>query len=317
MRDFGSSLQTTRRDFLVAAAGSVALGALRGRPLLAGNEDPKVFGIDLGFSLYGMKSLPLAEAMDICAKIGYSHVEFALLEGFPTALDVFNSDDRKAAVERLQALKLRLPCLMLNISLMADKTAHAAALESIGRAGALARLLVPDNPPILETVLGGKPDEWDMVRERMAARLSDWAEAATNAKTTIAIKAHVMSAVNSPDRLLWLLDQVKSPAIKVAYDYSHFELQRISMEESMQALLPHTKFIHVKDTVGEPAKFQFLLPGDGRTDYVKYFSLLKSHKYAGPVCVEVSGQIWKTPDYDPVAAARKCFVALSAALAPA
>ncbi len=86
-------------------------------------------------------------------------------------------------------------------------------------------------------------------------------ETAEKEKTTITIKAHVGSAVNSPERLLWLLEQVKSPAIQVAYDYSHFELQDIDMEESMKLLLPRTKFIHVKDSVGEPGKFQFLLPG--------------------------------------------------------
>jgi inosose dehydratase len=120
--------------------------------------------------------------------------------------------------------------------------------------------------------------------------------------------------VNSPERLLWLLDQVKSTALAVAYDFSHFELQGIGMEESMKLLLPRTRFIHAKDSAGDASHFQFLLPGEGRTDYVKYFTLLKAHGYTGPVCVEVSGQIFNKPDYDPVVAARKSFTALSGAI---
>jgi sugar phosphate isomerase/epimerase len=86
------------------------------------------------------------------------------------------------------------------------------------------------------------------------------------------------------------------------------------MEESMKLLLPRTRFIHVKDSQGDVAKFQFLLPGEGRTDYVRYFELLRIHGYTGPVCVEVSGQISNKPNYDAPAAAKKCFATLSAAM---
>ena len=83
----------------------------------------------------------------------------------------------------------------------------------------------------------------------------------------------------------------------------------------MKLLLPRTKFIHVKDSVGTMPKFQFALPGEGSIDYVKYFSLLKQHGYTGPVCVEVSGQVFNKPGYDPIAAAKKSFAALNGALA--
>ncbi len=296
-----------RRHFLLCTAGAIVPQTrIRG----AGPA-----GIGLGFSLYGMKTLPLEEALAVCAKIGFTHVEFALNDGYPTAPGVFTAKARKAAAVQLRALKLGLPCLMLNISLTADDKAHAQALTLLEQAGTLAGELVPDKPPILETVLGGKPGAWEQQKAGMAGRLRDWAKTAEKAKTTIAIKAHVGSAVNSPERLLWLLDQVKSPALQVAYDYSHFELQGIGMEESLKALLPRTRFIHVKDSVGDARKFQFLLPGEGRTDYVKYFSLLKKHGYSGPVCVEVSGQVFSKSGYDPVAAAKKTFATLSAALA--
>jgi inosose dehydratase len=113
------------------------------------------------------------------------------------------------------------------------------------------------------------------------------------------------------------MDQVKSPSIVAAYDYSHFEVQGIDMEESMAALLPRTKFIHVKDSEGDVGKFQFLLPGQGRTDYGKYFALLRKFGYIGPVCVEVSGQVFNKPGYDPVAAAKSSYAALSEAMAKA
>lgn len=297
----------TRRHFLHTALSFAAMPALTRAAAPA--------GMSLGFSLYGMKTLSLSEGLKTCAEIGYSNVEIALNAGYPTEPKVFAPEMRKEAVQQLSALKLDVPCLMVNISLTVDDKAHAQHLQTIRDAAQVARDLNAANPPIIETVLGGKPATWEEQKAGMVARLQSWAETAEKEKTTIAIKAHVGSAVNSPQRLLWLLEQVKSPAIQVAYDYSHFELQGIDMEESMKLLLPRTKFIHVKDSVGEPGKFQFLLPGEGRTDYVKYFAALKRLGYQGPVVVEVSGQVFNKPGYDPVAAAKKCHAVLAGAMA--
>lgn len=299
----------TRRHFLHTALGFAAL------PQLAGAAAPD--GVSLGFSLYGMKTLPLSEALKTCAEIGYANVELALNAGFPTEPKVFTKEARKAAAQQLTALRLELPCLMVNLSLTADDKAHALNLQSIKDAAQVARDMNAAQPPIIETVCGGKPATWEQQKSGMVEHLQSWAETAEKEKTTIAIKAHVGSAVNSPERLLWLLEQVKSPAIQVTYDYSHFELQGIDMEESMKLLLPRTKFIHVKDAAGDATKFQFLLPGEGRTDYVKYFTLLKKHGYHGPVVVEVSGQIFSKPGYEPVAAAKKSYAALAGALTKA
>jgi sugar phosphate isomerase/epimerase len=297
----------TRRHFLNTALSFAALPQLT-RAAAAG-------GPSLGFSLYGMKTLALNEALKTCAEIGYSNVELALNAGFPTEPKSFSAEARKEAVQQLAALKLDVPCLMVNLSLTADDKAQAVNLQTIKDAAQVARDMSAAQPPIMETVCGGKPATWEQQKAGMVEQLKSWAEVAEKEKTTIAIKAHVGSAVNSPERLLWLIDQVKSPAIQVTYDYSHFELQGIDMEESMKLLLPRTKFIHVKDASGDAAKFQFLLPGEGRTDYVKYFTALKKHGYAGPVVVEVSGQIFNKPGYDPVAAAKKSYAALAGALA--
>lgn len=297
----------TRRHFLHAALSLAAVPTL--------TRAAESAGIRLGFSLYGMKTLPLSQALKTCAEIGYSNVEIALNAGYPTEPKVFTAEARQATARQLADLKLDVPCLMVNISTTVDDKVHAQSLQTLRDAAQVARDLNPAKPPIIETVLGGKPATWEEQKSGMAERLQSWAETAEKEKTTIAIKAHVGSAVNSPQRLLWLLDQVKSPAIQVAYDYIHFELQGIDMEESMKLLLPRTKFIHVKDSVGEPGEFQFLLPGEGRTDYVKYFTALKQHGYQGPVVVEVSGQVFNKPGYEPIAAAKKCYAVLSGALA--
>lgn len=272
---------------------------------------------NLGFSLYGMKSVPLADSLRHCAMIGYQHVEFCLNEGYPTAPQVFHGEILEQTKALLKELHLDVPCLMVLMQLTADDREHATALEQIRLAARMALQLNPEKPPLLETVVGGRPALWEEQKTDMVRRLRDWAAAAEDAGVRIAIKAHVGSAMNSPERLLWMLEQVPSPALTAAYDFSHFELQGLDLEKTLLTTLPRTSFIHVKDTTGDEKKFRFLLPGEGRTDYVRYFRLLRQHKYEGPVCVEVSGQVFSQPGYDPLQAARSCWDALSAADAKA
>jgi inosose dehydratase len=272
----------------------------------------KSFG--LGFSLYGMKTLPLDDALKACAEIGYDNVELSLMNGFPTEPALLSAADRIRLREQLAALKLRVSALMDNFSLLADDAKQAKQLEAIKAAGQLAHDLAPDAPPPLETVLGGKPAEWEQAKEGMAKQLRAWAVAAAEAKVVIAIKGHINSAAQTPERVLWLMRQADSPWIKVTYDFSHFQLQGLALDATLTEMLPHTRFIHVKDGRPKPdGKFDFLLPGEGGTDYAAYFKLLRERGYRGDVVVEVSAMIFNQPGYDPIAAARKSFATLGPA----
>ena len=302
----------SRRSLLQSAAAGCCASLLQG-PAAA---DPALHQkFDLGFSLYGMKTVALGESLRACAEIGYTHVELCLNEGYPTAMDLFHGEVLDETRELLQELRLNAPCLMVLMKLTATNQEHSASLEKIAAAATIARSLNPAAPPLLETVVGGSPALWDEQKTGMVKQLRDWAEVAEDSGVRIAIKAHVGSAVNSPERLLWLLDQVPSKALTAAYDFSHFELQGLDLEQTLRTSLPRTSFIHVKDTTGDASKFRFLLPGQGRTDYVRYFGLLKELNYTGPICVEVSGQVFGQPGYDPLQAAQSCWDALNNAAA--
>ncbi len=302
----------SRRLFLRQTAATASLGFL-GHSIFAQEKTAATFG--LGFSLYGMKSLSLDEALTSCAEIGYDNVELCLLEGYPTAPALLSEADRAKLRETLAAKKLRVSGLMENFSLLVDDAKQQQQIDRLKAAGKLAHDLAPDSPPPVETVLGGKPAEWDQVKDRMAESLRVWAAAAAEAKVVVAIKAHIISAVQNPERLLWLQRAAPSPWIKLAYDFSHFQLQGFALDETLTAILPETRFIHVKDgRMSADQKVEFLLPGEGTIDYGAYFRKLQDLGYRGDVVVEVSGMIFKQPSYDPRVAAQKSFTALAAGI---
>jgi inosose dehydratase len=147
----------------------------------------------------------------------------------------------------------------------------------------------------------------------MAARLRDWAKVGEEEDFTVAIKAHVGGALHTPEDCAWLALQAENPRVKCVYDYSHFQLRGIDLAESVRTLIPRTAFLHVKDATGDASRFQFLLPGEGETDYVQLLKLVAASGYRGDVVVEVSGQVFSKPDYRPLDAARRCYETLAPA----
>jgi sugar phosphate isomerase/epimerase len=262
-----------------------------------------------------MRSLPLKDALQTCAKIGYEAVELAALPDWPSDPAKLSKDARKALRSVLADSKMQLPALMENWPLDGDEKKHQAQLERLKLVADFAHELVPDVPPLIETILGGKPDQWDKVKHSFADRLVAWAKQAETSKVTIALKAHRFGAANRPEHIRWLLEQVKSKHLVAVYDWSHFEQRDMTIKDTVKALAPVTKFVHVKDTIMEKGQAKFVLPGDGSTDYAVLLNELAEQQYKGCVCVEVSGMVSNQKDYDGKRAAEHCYRKLAPAFA--
>jgi inosose dehydratase len=301
----------TRRRWLQAAAVA-AWPLARARP-----AEPAA-AIRFGFSLYGMKALKTADALKTCAEIGYAGVELALMPGWPTEPKSLTAEDRRELRQRLADTGQALLGLMENLAEPAgDQATQTANLDRLKRAAELGQTLAPAQPPVIETILGGKPGQWDQVKGPLVERLKAWAEVAADAKTVVAVKPHVANALHAPEAALWLIQQVNSPWLKLAFDFSHFTLRGLPLAATVAALVPVSVFIHVKDARGKPEKFEFLLPGEAGMDYVEYFKLIQAAGYRGPIVVEVSGQISNRPGYEPRQAAQRSFANLAPAFAKA
>lgn len=260
-----------------------------------------------GFSLYGMKTVPIPQALKVCAEIGYSGVELVCLKDWPCDPGTLTREDRKEVRRRLTDHALDLPALMENLPLIATNSVKTENLDRLKRAAELAHDLAGEEVPVIETVLGGKPDYWPMQREAFVDALGEWADVATAAKVIVAIKPHISGTLHRPDDCAWVLQQVRSPWIKAVFDFSHYQRQGLALKDCVAPLIGETVFIHVKDNVTTDGKTEFALPGDGDIDYPAYLQLLKQHGYRGPVVVEVSAQVFNKPGYKPLLAAEKCY----------
>ncbi len=289
-----------RREFLASGASTLLAAAA-----------PVEVRLHLGN--YGMQAMPVDKALGAIRQIGYDGAELCLMAGWPsepTKLDA-------AARRRIRTGEVPIPTMIENFNTLVSEADHGRTLDRIRAAAGLAHDIEPKRPPILQTVLGGKPNEWEQVKDKMASRLADWARVAREHHIPLAVKSHIGSASNTPEKLIWLLDQVKNPSLTAIYDYGHFQLLELDLKATLATLLPRSSFVTVKDGRMVNGNPQFLLPGDGTIDYRQYFSILKKQRYRGWVLVEISRQLQMLPGYDPIAAARRSYGYLAPLLSEA
>jgi sugar phosphate isomerase/epimerase len=277
-------------------------------------DDPPAAGpgrISFGFSLYGMKTIAPLAAIKIIADIGYNGVELPVMADWPCAPETLTPADRRDVRSALTDWSVDLPALMENLPLLVEKPQQVEHRQRLQRAMQLAHDLAPDQPPLIETVLGGAPGTFEQVRDPLADELLQWSRLAAAQEVVIAVKPHVNNACRTPNDALWLMEQVNSPWIRLAFDYSHFERQQLTLPRVWNALQPHTAFVHIKDNRQiAPGKYEFILPGDGGTNYTELLQLLRRDRYHGAVVVEVSQQVWSKPGYEPIVAAERCYLKL-------
>ena len=297
-----NSMNTLSRRELLSLA---AVSAVSGTASAAGHT----VGFNNGTN--GTKSMKAADALRTMAKIGYDGVELALMPGWPTDPAVMSEGDRKELRGLVNLTGRALPASLEVLGLKGTAENRAHNLERLKLAIDLGHVLMPGNPPVVETILAGKSEEWEQVKGRFADELAGWARLGEERENTICFKPHAGQAVDTPERAIWLLDQVRSKRLRIVYDYSHFFVEGLPLDETLRKLIPYTAYVAVKDATGTPQDHQFLLPGDGKTDYARYFRLLKELEYSGFVGVEVSAMIHRKPDYQTVPALRLCYERLA------
>jgi len=270
----------------------------------------------LGYTTWGMPMLPVDAALEHLADLGFDGVELTVIHGYTTELDTLDAAERRRIRELLDRYGLDLPAIAGHASLLSkDADGNAENWRRLTKAVDLCvDLAGEDGPAALDTVLGSGPDTWNGDEDFVLQRLGKMVDYCTPRQVILSLEPHVGDGLcHQPEKIVWLLEQIDSPYLKLNFDISHFDIQGISTEESVAILAPHSAHTHVKDQRGRVPDFDFLIPGEGSFDYVTYLQEMEKAGYEGYITAEVSMQVQRRPDYDPLTAAELTYRTLDRA----
>lgn len=269
----------------------------------------------LGYMTWGMPTVPIDVALRHLAELGYDGVEITVIPGYTTELSTLDSAERKRIADLLKQYKLALPAVAGHTPLLTDTPEQWA--QNLDRLKRTVDLCVDwqtdEGIPVLDTTVGGKPEEWDVRCDLLVERVQTLGDYAASRGVVLAIEHHVGSILNTPQTTVDLIERVGMDNVKVNFDISHFNVIGVPIEESVRLLAPLTVHTHVKDETGSAPDHQFLIPGEGVFDYVTYLRAMRRHGYEGFISPEISIMVQRRPNYDPMAAATRTYEVLSRA----
>ncbi len=238
-----------------------------------------------------------------------------VIPGYTTEISRLDGNERRRIARMLKDYHLELPAIAAQTS-MIDRDPDTAAQHGQRLTGAvdLAVEWAQDGkPPAVDTTVGGTSEQWDELKPLLVERLGALVRYGEQRGVVIAAEPHVASMLDTPERVLEVLQLIDSPFLKLNFDISHFNVQGIPIAESVPALAPHTVHTHVKDECGVVPNFEFLIPGEGEFDYVAYLHAMRTAGYDGFITAEISIMVQRRPGYDPLAAAEQTYRVLAKA----
>jgi sugar phosphate isomerase/epimerase len=270
--------------------------------------------IKLGYGTYGMKGEDVFAAATRLRKIGYEALEIAVCPGWPTAPGNLDRATRRRLREHLHALGFAPPVLLASLAPLENGAALEAQRQEFEAVCALAAdLNFGDAQPIVTSTIAGSQPEWNTQRRFIHDRLLKWADAALHHGVILAIEPHVGGCFDLPDKAHWLMEHTRHPSLRLNFDFSHFNLLGLDLQRCLELCAPFAVHHHIKDGALRDGKPNFVLPGEGALNLDNYMRAVEAAGLHMPVTVEVSAMVWRSPSYDPWAAAERTYAALDRA----
>jgi sugar phosphate isomerase/epimerase len=265
--------------------------------------------VKLGYSTWSTKEQPIEETIRELARIGYDGVEIAVNPGWTSDVDALDAAARRRIRQLLDDTGLELSAL---VSGHREQVAEPAAYEQ-GKARYLRELDLalewarPGLIPSMDVAVGGKSEQWEQLKNLIVDRVGETVALSAERDVVVALEPHSGQAIDTPQRMLWVIEQVGSPFCRINFDISHFDVYGVPTAESVPLMAPYSEHTHIKDERGRFPNHEFLIPGEGDFDYVEYLRLMHRHGYDGHISAEISLMVQRRPNYDAVAAMEQTY----------
>lgn len=268
----------------------------------------------IAYGTYAMPMVPLEEALLALAEIGYDGVEIAISPRHNTTPDRFDPEGRRRLGELLKRLKLEIVAFfVLGGVMVEDERQHRENLQLIRNVAQLAKELEIGTRPVISMGVGGRSVQWMEKREELARLLEDYADLALEEEFIFAIEPHINAIVDRSERVIWLMNRLKTPLVRLHFDIVHFYLAGENIEETVFKLIPYTVHTHVTDVRRYEERFEFVPLGQGELDLVGYIRAMHEAGWKGFITIEVSVMVWSKKGYDPFETASKSYRVLKEA----
>ena len=268
--------------------------------------------MQIAYCTWSMMKTPFEEGLPVIARIGYTGIELAVTPGYPTELHTLDNARRAEIAELLRQHNITLAAIAGHTTLCEeDPEEHAANMQRLRDTIDLADdLRQGGRTPVVVSYVRGQVDDWGRLKDLIVERVRELGDYAASKDVIYAPEMHSGQAMDLPRKAVWLFEQVNHPYVKLNFDISHCEIVGMPTEEACDAMCPHSVFTHVKDQRGLYPHHEFLTPGAGPSDYVRYLKAMHAAGYTGFIGMEVSKMVQRKPGYDPFVDAALGYYAL-------
>jgi sugar phosphate isomerase/epimerase len=273
----------------------------------------------IGYCTWGMPTVPIDTIVPFLAQTGFDGIEPTVIPGYSIELYAMDTAERARVRRLIHDHGLAMDAVAGHTPML--ETDPDTAARNFQRLCDTVDLCVEwalgGEPPALDTTAGGRPEEYDALKPLLVDRIGALVEVGARRGVAIAMEPHFATAISTPERMLEIIQLVNSPYLKVNFDISHFNIQGYSIAQSVEMMAPVTVHTHIKDERGQVPDFEFLIPGEGEFDYVRYLQEMQRLGYTGHITAEISLMVQRRPDYDPLAAAKQTYDVMAQAFVAA
>jgi sugar phosphate isomerase/epimerase len=266
-------------------------------------------GFKLGYSTYALKMIDPFEAVQMIKDTGYEFLELCLSEDCITSPASF-SIDKQIDLRRLcEDSGFPSPIFFGDIDVCANASDMVSMLELTKKKFEMAHQIHFDYSKVMMTTTPGRSaPPWESGKERIRDAFHSIADLALENDVMLAVEAHAGTDFETPEKVVWLIDQISHPNLQIDLDISHFAVEGSRIGHSVKLCAPHTVMVHIKDGEKKGNDVQFALPGSGNIDVAEFLEALRLNGLEEiPVYAEVSIQQSSRKDYDPLETAEFCF----------